>query len=313
MYSLKGCFSFQNVQQCDFLNVEVQPTINTVDHRHNGQIENNRNAHLSVNTLRHDYECDSQIIGNCSRASGEMIALYESCVEADNKLNTESFSNTNLPSNNTAVETCHNMGNAEGVRSAFMRQKIKYLVESSYDAVIFCLLLEYIPTPELRLKCCEKAYRLLRAGGVLVIVTPDSKHVGRNVYLYKYWQMALMSLGFMRIKYEKHEHFHAMAFRKGQYKELWVDESQRLFADMDKKKVSMQGKHGLKLNKFLRNFAGLDITVIKNGLLIPQDMQKASEQENDTTSTRKRNLREGVEYDCDTLLEGSSNKYIKKV
>eukprot|EP00041_Stephanoeca_diplocostata_P026082 m.695484 g.695484 ORF g.695484 m.695484 type:complete len:193 (+) comp22888_c1_seq39:687-1265(+) len=35
---------------------------------------------------------------------------------------------------------------------------------SSYDGVVFCLLLSYMPTPEQRYAACEKAHRILRDG-----------------------------------------------------------------------------------------------------------------------------------------------------
>lgn len=81
---------------------------------------------------------------------------------------------------------------------------------NTYDVVVFSLLLEYLPTSEQRLTCCEKAYKLLRNEGLLCIITPDSKHVGMNAKLMKTWRYALSQLGFGRIKIEKLEHITCM-------------------------------------------------------------------------------------------------------
>ncbi|XP_058804991.1 S-adenosylmethionine sensor upstream of mTORC1 isoform X1 [Phymastichus coffea] len=92
--------------------------------------------------------------------------------------------------------------------------------KESFDAVIFSLFLEYIPCPKQRFSCCEKAYQLLKSKGILLIVTPDSKHAGANTKIVNTsWKIILAQLGFMRISYEKLQHVHCMAFRKCFYKE----------------------------------------------------------------------------------------------
>lgn len=83
-----------------------------------------------------------------------------------------------------------------------------------FHVIVFSLLLEYLPTSEQRLKCCEKAYTLLQNEGILCIITPDSKHPGVNAKLMKTWRYALAQLGFGRIKIEKLEHITCMVFRK---------------------------------------------------------------------------------------------------
>ncbi|XP_025424436.1 S-adenosylmethionine sensor upstream of mTORC1 isoform X2 [Sipha flava] len=85
---------------------------------------------------------------------------------------------------------------------------------SSFDIVVFSLFLEYFPSPLQRYKCCEKAYKVLRPGGLLVIITPDSNHASSNSMLMKNWKISLSSLGFWRIKYVKLTHLHCMVFRK---------------------------------------------------------------------------------------------------
>nr|XP_014092313.1 S-adenosylmethionine sensor upstream of mTORC1 [Bactrocera oleae] len=83
-----------------------------------------------------------------------------------------------------------------------------------YDCVIFSLLLEYIPSSEERLHCCQKAYELLRTEGILIIITPDSQHVGKNAKLMKNWRYTLGTLGFYRVCFEKLPHITCMVFRK---------------------------------------------------------------------------------------------------
>ncbi|KAK9891497.1 hypothetical protein WA026_014734 [Henosepilachna vigintioctopunctata] len=83
-----------------------------------------------------------------------------------------------------------------------------------FDVIVFSLFLEYLPTPDLRVHCCEKALKLLKYEGLLFIITPDSKHVGANAQIIKSWQFVLAKIGFSRVKYEKLPHIHCMAYRK---------------------------------------------------------------------------------------------------
>lgn len=103
--------------------------------------------------------------------------------------------------------------------------EITNLRSNSFDIVVFSLFLEYLPSPTQRLECCDRAYKLLRTEGLLIIITPDSKHVGANAQLIKSWRFILGKMGFSRIKYEKLPHIHCMAFRKSFNKEIvqnWV-------------------------------------------------------------------------------------------
>lgn len=100
------------------------------------------------------------------------------------------------------------------------------LASSSFDVVIFSLLLEYMPTSEQRLICCRKAYECLDTEGILIVITPDSKHVGANAKYMKNWRYTLALMGFSRIKYEKLVHITCMVFRKALYKGVtvrWAD------------------------------------------------------------------------------------------
>ena len=50
--------------------------------------------------------------------------------------------------------------------------------------------------------------------GILVVVTPDSKHQQKNMKMIKSRQTAFSRMGFDRIHYAKHDHLHCLAFRK---------------------------------------------------------------------------------------------------
>lgn len=90
----------------------------------------------------------------------------------------------------------------------------------SFDIVVFSLFLEYFPLSQQRYSCCEKAYNVLKPGGLLVIITPDSSHASYNSVLIKNWKISLSNLGFWRIKYEKLTHIHCMIFRKCLLKQI---------------------------------------------------------------------------------------------
>ncbi|KOC61559.1 UPF0532 protein [Habropoda laboriosa] len=105
-------------------------------------------------------------------------------------------------------------------------QEVLQLPENSFNAVVFSLFLEYLPCPKQRYSCCKKAYDLLQTGGILFIISPDSKHVSANAKIMKSWRYVLSKLGFMRIKYEKLRHMHCLVFRKCVFKHVasrWAD------------------------------------------------------------------------------------------
>lgn len=98
--------------------------------------------------------------------------------------------------------------------------KIISLKQSSFDVVLFSLLLEYIPSSEQRIKCCQQAYDSLKPEGILIIITPDSSNQHKNVKLLKKWRWVLAQIGFRRIKIEKLTNLSCLAFRKGLIKEI---------------------------------------------------------------------------------------------
>lgn len=125
------------------------------------------------------------------------------------------------PANNTVLQ-CDFLYVPVGTETIINDCEVKQIKSSSFHVVAFCYLLEYIPGSNLRILACEKAYSLLKPGGLLVISTPDSKHVGANSKLMKCWRYTLACLGFTRIKYEKFKHMHCMAFRKSLHKDVAV-------------------------------------------------------------------------------------------
>ncbi|XP_028158620.1 S-adenosylmethionine sensor upstream of mTORC1 [Ostrinia furnacalis] len=125
------------------------------------------------------------------------------------------------PANNSVLQ-CDFLNVLVGAETIINNCEVKQMRSSSFEVVAFCYLLEYIPDSNLRILACQKAYSLLKPGGLLIINTPDSKHVGANSKLMKCWRYTLACIGFMRIKYEKFKHMHCMAFRKTLHKDVAI-------------------------------------------------------------------------------------------
>ncbi|XP_011865560.1 PREDICTED: probable methyltransferase BTM2 homolog [Vollenhovia emeryi] len=116
---------------------------------------------------------------------------------------------------------------------------VRQLPADFFDSVVFSLLLEYLPCPEQRYVCCRNAYDVLKSGGILIIVSPDSKHVGANAKLMRSWRYTLSRMGFMRIKYEKLRHIHCLVFRKCVRKDVAIRWSElQHFSEADGERVS---------------------------------------------------------------------------
>lgn len=98
--------------------------------------------------------------------------------------------------------------------------RIDSLPANHYDVILFSLLLEYMPSSDQRLKCCEKAYDLLKIEGTLIIITPDSNSQHTNSQLIKNWQYVMSIIGFQRMKLEKLANITAMGFRKSLSKQI---------------------------------------------------------------------------------------------
>eukprot|EP00045_Choanoeca_perplexa_P003836 m.33764 g.33764 ORF g.33764 m.33764 type:complete len:332 (+) comp12257_c0_seq5:3-998(+) len=101
---------------------------------------------------------------------------------------------------------------------------------ASFNVVIFNLVLSYLPTPELRFKCCQQACRALQPNGLLLITTPDSRPVHLSGPRMKRWKQALQHLGMRRWRYDKKTNLHVMAFRKVS-EAHWVTEDVTLERD----------------------------------------------------------------------------------
>lgn len=93
-------------------------------------------------------------------------------------------------------------------------EQILGLQENSFHGVVFSLVLEYLPCPTQRFKFCKQAYDLLISEGVLIIITPDSKHANANVKLINSWRYHLSQLGFAKVRQEKLPHINCMIYRK---------------------------------------------------------------------------------------------------
>lgn len=110
------------------------------------------------------------------------------------------FTNVTILETTNSFDACHN--------------RLNHLPSQYFDVVVFSLLLEYLPSSEQRIKCVQNAYEVLDNEGLLVIITPDSKHVGANAKLMKNWRYTISLMGFNRIVFEKMEHVTCMIFRK---------------------------------------------------------------------------------------------------
>ncbi|CAF1623038.1 unnamed protein product, partial [Didymodactylos carnosus] len=89
-----------------------------------------------------------------------------------------------------------------------------YYGAHTFDVIIFCLYLDYLPSCRQRFQSCINAFNLLTCYGLLLIVEPDSNHQGKSHERLQAWKQCLEYLGFIRMKYEKLDHLHLMAFRK---------------------------------------------------------------------------------------------------
>ncbi|CAL8113018.1 unnamed protein product [Orchesella dallaii] len=95
-------------------------------------------------------------------------------------------------------------------------RQLNSLQAGSFNVVVFSYFLEYLADPKHRLESCQKAYKLLKPGGLLFILRPDSSKVtpGGNTRLIKMLKLGMVLLGFRRVYFEKLEHLWCMAFKK---------------------------------------------------------------------------------------------------
>jgi len=130
----------------------------------------------------------------------------------------------------TAIDLCPARGCEDVLKCDFLQLKVGdrrveneesnsliELKESSFDIVVFSFFLEYLPDRKQRIESCRKARDLLKTGGILYILRPDSNHDGPgsiNTKLVKALKVGNAVLGLKRIFLEKLEHLWCMGFVK---------------------------------------------------------------------------------------------------
>lgn len=90
------------------------------------------------------------------------------------------------------------------------------LPPNHFDIVVFSFFLEYLPHAGQRVESCKRAHSLLKPGGLLFILRPDSHSVTPtgNSILVKRLKVGAGFLHFKRIYFEKLQHLWCMGFVK---------------------------------------------------------------------------------------------------
>lgn len=142
------------------------------------------NSHSHVPSFRRDVKKDTKLrlldVGSCFNPFEKYTDFEVIAIDI-------------APSNNRRVyqaDFIHIKTSDQDFELDTQHNRIISLVNKYFDCVVFSLLLEYLPTSQQRLICISKAYQVLDNEGILVIITPDSKHIGSNaklmkVYMYK--------------------------------------------------------------------------------------------------------------------------------
>ena len=140
------------------------------------------------------------------------------------------------------------------------------LKENGFDVVIFCLLLEYLPSPRLRYKACLRAKRLLKTNGLLLIVTPDSsRNHAKNELQMKSWRLACANMGMLRIYIENQKHLRFLGFVKVDQKmfgNICSEEAEKIKSKMSQNRA-ISGEHHTSSSQHLFESENL--------IFIPQD------------------------------------------
>ncbi|KAI9575939.1 hypothetical protein GQX74_011740 [Glossina fuscipes] len=138
---------------------------------------NNLNAAIRKNVEFYSESCPVLDVGSCFNPFAKVpyfeVTTVDLCPATDDVLQTD-FLNVQIKS-------------MENLKVGLENNTVAYLPTIYYEYVVFSLLLEYMPSSEQRINCCSKAYELLRPEGILIIITLDSDHVGRNAALMKNW------------------------------------------------------------------------------------------------------------------------------
>ncbi|KAG5478520.1 hypothetical protein LSCM4_04753 [Leishmania orientalis] len=115
-------------------------------------------------------------------------------------------------SGNAVVHPCDSRGVSAGGTAQRSLEATAVRLES-FDAVFFCLLLSYIPTPRLRFLACIHAFLALKEGGLLVIVSTRTQGPRRRNWMDE-WMACLVSIGFQRVQQSIREKLVGMSFAK---------------------------------------------------------------------------------------------------
>ncbi len=76
--------------------------------------------------------------------------------------------------------------------------RVRGLRSASFDAVVMCFMLSFLPTPELRWEACRRAGEVLTAGGLLLILEPRRGAHSRKWHTA--WCAELPNLGFALLR-----------------------------------------------------------------------------------------------------------------
>lgn len=84
---------------------------------------------------------------------------------------------------------------------------------ASYDAVFFCLLLSYLPSPRLRYRACLHSFLSLKEGGLLVIVSTRTQGSRKGRWMQE-WVACLGAMGLQRVHQQVREKLIVLSFAK---------------------------------------------------------------------------------------------------
>ena len=90
---------------------------------------------------------------------------------------------------------------------------VRAVLPCSYDAVVFCLLLSYLPCSEMRYRAVLHAFCALRQGGLLVIVSTRTQ-CSRSAPWVDQWVTAIERIGFARVHKCVKSKLVGLSFRK---------------------------------------------------------------------------------------------------
>lgn len=100
-----------------------------------------------------------------------------------------------------------------GVGRSRRRYRVVRIAAESYDGVIFCLLLSYLPSPPLRFLACLNAFLALKEGGLLVLLSTRTQG-SRRVPWVEEWITTIETIGFERVHVQTREKIVVLSFKK---------------------------------------------------------------------------------------------------